>query len=255
MRGMAHRLSRRLKLNNDGSALVTVVVVTVFLSIIATTVIYIASRNYLIKANDYQNKKTFYQAETALDEFKGALAADVSAAYKFAYREVMADYANLDASQRDEKYKKAFFDYLYYSWTGATLYSTTIPSDVHPHTGADVSMYDAALGYADSCITDATALDNFRNSFMKASDLSSGDGLMQAAKDDSNLGRFIIKNIRVWYTEDGYTSYICTDIALDPPAYEFGLDNSEGGGDTAVDADELQLHMSDYIIYMNWSKY
>ena len=88
---MKRKRWRYIQLNNNGSALISVVAVVIFLSVIATTIIYISGKNYQIKANDYQNKNTFYQAEMALDELKGALAADVSEAFKYAYREVMPE--------------------------------------------------------------------------------------------------------------------------------------------------------------------
>lgn len=54
---MKQKRWKYIQLNNSGSALISVVAVAIFLSVIATTIIYISGKNYQIKANDYQNKK------------------------------------------------------------------------------------------------------------------------------------------------------------------------------------------------------
>ncbi|MDE7322439.1 MAG: hypothetical protein K2N73_06840 [Lachnospiraceae bacterium] len=248
---MIHRRLKRFSLNNGGSALVSVVAVAVFLSVIATTIVYISGKNYQIKANDYQNKNTFYKAEMALDEFKGALAADVSDAFKFAYKEVMPDFAYLEnGDDRNENFKKYYFDYLFYKWTGATKYGTDIPSDVTTHvTIRGESIYTTVANFT-------SGLTNFDTYFIKEDELASGDEKMCVAFDDKKEGRFIIKNVRVWCTENGYSSYICTDIAMDPPVYYMGVTTPPAGGTPdAEDTKKDKLYMGDYILYMNWHKY
>lgn len=245
-----HKWLDRLTMNNSGSALVSVVAVAVFLSVIATTIIYISGKNYQIKANDYQNKNTFYQAEMALDEFKGALAADVSEAFQFAYREVMPDFAYLDnGDDRNTKFKKYYFDYLFYKWTGATKYGTDIPGDVTTHVAVrGESIYTTVANFT-------SGLPSFDTYFIKEDELASGDERMCVAFDDKKEGRFIIKNVRVWCTENGYSSYICTDIAMDPPAYYMGITTPSAGGDSDAADTREKLYMGDFILYMNWHKY
>lgn len=250
MKQMIRRRLGCLPLDNKGSALVSVVAVAVFLSVIATTVLYISGKNYQIKANDYQNKNTFYQAEMALDEFKGALVADVSEAFKFAYKEVMPDFAYLDnGDKRNENFKKYYFDYLFYKWTGATKHGTDIPGDVHTHiTSSGESLYTTVSNYASS-------LPNFTMYFIKEDELEPADEKMCIAEDANKPGRFIIKNVRVWCTQNGYSSYICTDIALDPPAYYMGVTTTPSGGTPGAADNKDKLYMGDYILYMNWHKY
>lgn len=245
-----HRRLNCLPLNNSGSALVSVVAVAVFLSVIATTVVYITGKNYQIKANDYQNKNTFYQAEMALDEFKGALAADVSEAFQFAYRKVMPDFAYLNSGdERNKKFKQYYFDYLFYKWTGATKYGTDIPGDVTTHVAVrGDSIYTTVSNFT-------SGLPNFDTYFIKEDELASGDEKMCVAFDDKKEGRFIIKNVRVWCTENGYSSYICTDIAMDPPAYYMGITTPPAGGTPGAADTKEKLYMGDYILYMNWHKY
>ncbi len=251
---MIRRRFGGLSLDNRGSALVSVVAVAIFLSVIATTILYISGKNYQIKANDYQNKNTFYQAEMALDELKGALAADVSDAFRFAYEEVMPEFANLDnGDNRNKDFKNYYFDYLFYKWTGATKYDTDIPGDVVTHVApGDESLYDTVSNFASS-------LPDFNTCFIKYTKeeaIALGDEAMCIAWDENKPGRFIIKNVRVWCTENGYTSYICTDIALDPPSYYMGVTKPPAGGTPGPqDTEKEKLYMGDYILYMNWHKY
>ncbi len=246
---MTRRRLKRFLPDNSGSALVSVVAVAVFLSVIATTIVYISGKNYQIKANDYQNKNTFYKAEMALDEFKGALAADVSEAFQFAYREVMPDFAYLDnGDARNEKFKKYYFNYLYYKWTGNTKdQDVDIPNDVTTHVSVrGESIYDTVANFT-------AGLPSFNTYFIKKDELASGDKEMKVALDQNKEGRFIISNVRVWCTENGYSSYICTDIAMDAPAYYMGVTTPPAGG--AEDTVKDKLYMGDYILYMNWHKY
>ena len=80
------------KLDNRGSALVSVLVITTFITIIATTMLYMAAMNYQQKQTDYQNKQSFYGAEKALDEFKSILVSDVQDAYLYAYNETSKNF-------------------------------------------------------------------------------------------------------------------------------------------------------------------
>ena len=60
----------RNKLNNKGSALVTVVIVIAFITILATLILYLSVMNFQMKANDYRTKESFYGAEIPLEEIK-----------------------------------------------------------------------------------------------------------------------------------------------------------------------------------------
>ncbi len=62
---------------------------------------------------------------------------------------------------------------------------------------------------------------------------------MCVALDPETPGRFIIKNVRVRCSQNGYSSYICTDIALDPPAYYMGRSNA--GGEERAQNPEMGL--------------
>lgn len=65
--GMGHRTKKR-KRNNAGSAIVTVLVVVTFITILATVLLYISGMNFQMKVTDYRTKESFYQAEVLAEE-------------------------------------------------------------------------------------------------------------------------------------------------------------------------------------------
>lgn len=76
------------KLDNRGSALLTVILVVGFLTILATTLLYVSGMNFQIKQADYQNKKNFYIGETGLEQVRANLMKDTSEAAAKAYNNV-----------------------------------------------------------------------------------------------------------------------------------------------------------------------
>ena len=61
------------KLNNKGAAMISVLVATVFIAIIATTLLYMAYLNYLTKAVRNASNDNFYTCEYALDDLATSL--------------------------------------------------------------------------------------------------------------------------------------------------------------------------------------
>ena len=90
----------RHKLNNEGSAIVTVLIVIIFISILATTVLYLAGRNMKMKATDRYTKESFYQTEKTMEEIKAGLVRIASLSYDDAYKAVIAQYAGYNDSGR-----------------------------------------------------------------------------------------------------------------------------------------------------------
>ncbi len=102
------------KLNNKGSAIVTVLIVVLFLSVLATTILYLSSRNYIMKQSERKTVESFYGNETAIEEIKAGFVVMSSEAYKRAYFLSLIMYAsNADdeAARRNcflENYKNCF---------------------------------------------------------------------------------------------------------------------------------------------------
>ena len=232
-----HKKQQRkwIKLNNAGSALLTVIIVVAFISILATTMLYITSMNYQMKQTDYQNKKSFYKAEEALDGLKAELAEKyMSPAFQYAYEKVMVDYANLESDERQDAFNGEFLEYLKKEWiqkkTNRESMSQTLTDELR-----DLM---TAAGYDSRYFVDPEA----------------GEDPIELVDERSN-GRFVIKNVRVRYVENGYSSFICTDIAFCVPDLDLTHNGSSNNSWTASSPDWETVVLTDYIIYMNWTKY
>ena len=55
--------AKKQKQNNAGSAIVTVLVVVTFVTILATVLLYISGMKFQMKVADYRTKESFYQAK------------------------------------------------------------------------------------------------------------------------------------------------------------------------------------------------
>lgn len=209
---------KRLKLNNRGSAIVTVIVVTIFITLIATTMLFVSSRNYIMKQTDYQNTRSFYTAEETLDKLKELLVTEVDVGFDVAYRDMMRNYTKYTTSdQRLRYYVDSFTTELDDRWADKLALSGTPLETVRKF------MEDKGVS------TDMTKL------------ITNVGGFEIVSIDNKN--RFVIKGVEVYYVDDhGFSSYITTDIALSPPEYD-------------VDATSDKVNMSEYVIYVNWKKY
>lgn len=231
---MKKQWEKRIKLNNEGSALLTVIVVVAFITVLATTMLYITGMNYQMKQTDYQNKKSFYRAEEALDGLKAVLAEDMSDAFQYAYQEVMVQYASLEGDARQAAFNGAFLDYLETEWTQKEINRAMVSQTLTD----ELKEMMAAAGYDDRYFIEPQA----------------EEAPVELYPDRPN-GRFVIRNIRVRYAENGYSSFICTDIAFCVPDLDLEHSSSANNAWTSSSPDRQAVVLTDYIIYMNWTKY
>lgn len=223
---------KKQKLNNAGSALLTVIVVVAFITVLATTMLYITGMNYQMKQTDYQNKKSFYKAEEALDELKAELVRkDMTRAFDYAYQEVMVQYAALEGDTRQAAFNGAFLDKLDEIWRKRKTDRESAGQTLLDELKAMVPAYEK----------------NFI-----APDAGAGEADIALVCDRSN-GRFVVQNVRVRYAENGYSSFICTDIAYCVPDLDLEYSSSTSVSGTLPEREAVVL--SDYIIFMNWKKY
>lgn len=244
---------RKINTDNRGSALLTVIVVMVFISIIGTTLLYTTGLNFQIKQADYQNKQSFYKCEIVLDELKGRLCEDVSEAFEKAYKSTMSQYATLGAQQRQENYEKVFISVLEDKWKAGGERFLTDTADVRTE-GLKLFISDPT--------DDSGDISGDADIKWEGIGLEGGDRVFTNTMDKNDTYEtdegsvtvttklYVLCGIKVSFvTDDGYSSYIKTDIGIRPPAYDF-----TGGSGEAAEAAE-PVRMSDNIIYMNWSRY
>ena len=81
-------ISRIKKFNRDnrGSALIVCIIVLLFVSILATVILYMSGVNYRMKKTDMYSKYAFYSAEEPLERIQTNLLIPVSAALNDSYR-------------------------------------------------------------------------------------------------------------------------------------------------------------------------
>lgn len=234
------------KLNNKGAALVTVIVVVAFISILATTILYATAMNNRTKQADYLNKKSFYTAEMALDYLKSQLVMqDMSDAFTVAYTQTMEQYASDsfdDGASRQALFNDLYLDELQSIWEGRANDAMS-----HGKTLLDELKSLASDKYASQYVDPETD---------SSGNLLSGQEPLGYYRDDEN-NRFVLTNVRIRYVENGYASYIVTDIAMCVPQFNVtanGYTSTSENTPATID-DREYVELSDYIIYLNWKKY
>ena len=99
-----------IKKNNKGSALIVCIIILLFVSILATVILYMSGINYRMKASEFKTKESFYSGEVALERIQGNLVIPVSEALDIAYRRTNNRYASLGTEEARQQY---FYDTFY----------------------------------------------------------------------------------------------------------------------------------------------
>ena len=198
------------KLNDEGSAIVTVLIVVLFVSILATTVLYLAGRNVKMKATDRHTKESFYETEKTMEEIKAGLVRMASLSYEDAYKALLRNYSGYDADGRKIFIKQAFVDSFNERWTAPD---------------PDMSTKDLA--------TDASAV--------------SSEGVLTDI--DPLTGVLFVRGVEVKKTVNDYTTIIRTDFEIVCPeiSFDVGTDTSvpdTDGGDTSYNIFDYVVYVN-----------
>lgn len=235
--------SVRRKINNSGSAIITVIVVVAFVSILATTILYVSGMNFYMKMTDLHTKESFYEAETALEEIKAFLMEQAAQASREAYTDVLINYASTDGYTRYTLYQNRFFALLNEKWENARIpagggsemsYQDTLASLVVYPPPADPSAVVSYELLLDAAVPDAGSME-----------LHAADGYA------------LLRGIQFTYTENGYTTIISTDFIISVPEVNWGVDESRTTWDTEDDASALErstVDLTECVQYYNWTK-
>lgn len=193
----------RKRLNDKGSALVTVIVACAVIGLLAVVSLWASLINYQMKITDTKVKSNFYSAESVLDQICVGLQSNVSDAYNKAYTTTMQKYSALSEDERNNMFIREYVENICLS-----LKSTTVGD----------RNYNMALlkSYVDSNLLDTTTYPYVEITSLTASD-DSGDGLMSTY--DTGV---VLKGIKVVFVDDeGFSSVIETDISLNIPEMKF----------------------------------
>lgn len=212
---------RPFKFNNEGAALVTVIVVIAFASIFATVILYMSGLNFHMKTSDMKIKESFYDGEKALEEIRARLMVDASDAFMKSYQNMVITYARDAGSQRQANFNKYFVEWFKDEWNGKS--------------DADVLLYlQGAVSQKYSSGYNVISCGNFTF--------------------DETTGTVELKDVSIEYTRDDYTTKIITDYEIKAPDINLRIDKnsmtSPGPDDVLKDVKELV----DCVCYKNWTK-
>lgn len=256
------------KLNNKGSALLTVLLFIAFLTILATTLLYITGMNFIIKQADYGNKRNFYKGETALEKVKAELTAKVvSEAAKEAYAQACMNYVSAATDDdgttegnREANYNRYFAEgvqkYLQEEFTttcGAGSYNW------EKYFTAYISDSDVTVKFEDPAVALETGTSLPADQTGDPDD-STDDGTLLI---DTTNGIVTIKGVTVTYINDDtrLATIISTDFELHAPQIDWGVIRSAGEIDPALDVAEVStlrqkndVDITRCVKYTNWVK-
>lgn len=235
MGGETMHASGRPKLNNRGSAIVTVIVVIAFMAILATTVLYLSSTNYRMKREDLKTKQGFYDAETALEELRGALMVESSKACDVAYKKVASNYASTDPYTRYATFQEVYFRTLEANWM-KKLINAADPAN--PYTYEQVLQHLVSNKYASSVQVNTSVANAGKLDLSHSAD-----------------GYVILPGVKLVYTDElGCVTIIETDFLLTVPKFNFGSDESLTTENGDVSKERTDINMAEYVQYYNWVK-
>lgn len=220
------------KLNNEGSAIVTVLIVVLFISILATTILFIAGKNFTMKSSDRKTKESFYENEMVVESIKASIVKLASDAYEDAYNKTLTQFS---WTMTNTESRRAYFLDCFKAKMEGDFLATTAISAMDSSDAKKVKLNAYVNGLAtyqgeSGDIVTITALGD-----------GSGDFIIT---DDINAGVVRIKGVSVEYTDsdNGFTSKISTSFAIKIPNMEASVSDAE------------VINAGDFVTYVNWVK-
>lgn len=198
--------------DNRGSAIVIVIIAMAMIGILATTMLWMAYMNYMIKVADIRNKNSFYTAEEVVEQVMSGLRRESAEAVGIAYRDVLANWDNLDSeAARSNVFMTTYLDTLVEKLKdparGSAFYDRKI-----------LEAYVDAANFPRGVVNPAGGVDvaAWDNGGPVTEPLS--DSVMEIVNNNS----IILKNVYVSCTDsDDRVSIVQTDICLDVPKLVF----------------------------------
>ena len=241
------------KLDNEGSTLVMVIVVIAFISILTTTLLYLATMNYQMKSTDYKTKVSFYGGEVPLEELRMHLAIDASAAATDAYNDMLIQYGNYvtdidsdDGSMRKVEFQDYFLTNFRSIWDTRINDISVAPPVVSWEYGIrnalnNNPLYHVSVG---PCATPGCGCPYHV-------ELPAGDLMVR----DDVKGCIKLQGVKVTYTENSFTSVITTDFCVDVPEIDWTVNKYKDDASNPDLSDErTKVNFESSVYYVNWVK-
>ena len=203
--GQLQRQIWNKKRRNSGSAIVIVIIAMAMIGILATTLLWMSYINYMIKVNDVRNKKSFYSAETVMEQIMAGLQNTVSVSVTEAYDEVLSNWDSLGTEgNRYSAFSTAYLD-------------TLVKLLKDPSKGDGYYQRDLLKGYVDPAVWSQVN----ETAWMNGTDSTDASEVKAATMEIVNGNSLMLRNVFVSYQEGDRLSIISTDICLDVPQVVF----------------------------------
>lgn len=232
------QLHKKSKLNNRGSAIVIVIIAMGMIGILASTILWTAYINYMIKLNDKQTKDNFYSAEYVVEQIMAGMKNEAAYAAVRGYKQVMANWSDdVYEVNRQVTFNNAFrtaiakefvSDAAAYDATDNVIVNKeyTISRDkLLKYTEIDTSGSKWVINFKDTdgtLVEDVVVDQDFWNGKNWDDYTTGGSSANMECKLVINESSIIIKNIGVKLTNQReYVSVVTTDIVIEAPQLTF----------------------------------
>ena len=250
---------RLKKLNNKGSALVVVIIVIAFITVLATLILYLSVMNYHMKANDYRTKASFYGAEVPLEELRVQMVLDFSQACEKSYKSVFEQYGILidgTGTARKAEFVGGIMEELDAIWTtrAAGGYQTAVSTMLKDNS---TDQYHVITGNKDTLdCTDPDCACSYHIILVDMEETTPGSGvLIPRLELDETTGKAVFHNIKSVYTKDGFTSVVYTDFCFLIPETDWSVEEAEDHWDEGPQTTErTTIDYKKCVVYLNWTK-
>ena len=183
-----------LRRDSRGSAIIVVLVTMTFIVILASVLLYLSMINIQMKKIDKGAKSNFYTAESAMEEIRAGVQANVSEAIKKAYTGVLEDYVSYSLNSISEQEQLRMFHEAFYE----ELY------------GAPGLFMTGGAGY------DLATIQSFV-SRPAGTDITGTQVIQQNFDGNGDCTYILLKDISVKYVSGGYQTQVSSDIRIESP--------------------------------------
>lgn len=201
--------------NDRGSAIVIVIIAMAMIGILATTLLWMAYMNYMIKVGDIRNKNSFYTAEEVVEQIMSGLRRESAEAVGVAYRDVLSSWDNLNTeADRTNLFMMTYMDTLIDKFKDTTRGSAY-------YDRAKLEVYVDAVNFPRG-VSGATGGVNVADWDWGGDHLDPTVPKAEPEMEIVNNNSIILKNIYVSCTDsEERVSIVKTDICLDVPKLIF----------------------------------
>ncbi len=267
MKNFVRNQCRKLSQSRTGAAVLMVLLVSVFVVLMGSSVLFTSQNGYLIKLVDRMGLESFYSTESLLDQMRAEVQDFSSTALKDSYTKVMSEYAYIVSTEASEDDIQAAAQAKFSEYFLEELDSYFVDSEAdelkdrvnNTETGTEIFEFMTVTDFntmvssnnitlSDALYTTAVDVNNTMTVGGKYNPAALGDllgfpdGVEISAYnpvDDAGNGyftlehgvagdRMVIQDVTIAFVEDGYLTYITTDIIIEMPDFVYSGDTNYG---------------------------